>query len=108
MASDYLDLDETWKDVDTLKALEVDKSYKIQNTNNGKPLTFTSLDDGIAYLITAAAAPATPAEHRQALKSSTIISPAGFPHIYDKVAGENLYAIAPQGKTSISIEKDGA
>lgn len=104
MASDYLDLDNTWKDVDTLKSLVAGNSYKIQNTNNGKPLTITSYDDAAAYLITAAAAPATAEEHREGLKSATILTPAGLPYVYEAQAGEKMFAIAPQGETSISIE----
>ena len=104
MASDFLDLTSEWQEVDTVKSLDPLIKYSLQNTNNGKPLTRSSFDDALAYLMTATAPPATPEEHRAALKSCRILTPAGLPFRYTFKEGEKLYAIAPQGPTSISIE----
>ena len=104
MASDYLDLDEEWQNVDRVKSLDPEVKYNIQNTNSAKPLTSTSYDDAYAYLITAVAAPATPEEHKIALKSSHILFPGALPYRYRYKDGESLFACAPQGKTSISLE----
>lgn len=107
MASDFLDLDDTWQNVDTVKSLDPLLKYNIQNTNNGLPV-IPNYSDALAYLITATAAPATPEEHKNALKSAHILYPGALPYRYRFEEGEALYAIAPQGKTSISIEPQAA
>ena len=118
MNSSYVDLSNTFTIIEFESPLAAGQAYAIQNTARGlrlvnpdipDDLTYYPLRaeqpptrDNLAYLVRAEQAP-TQEERYETLKSATILRPTGPPLRYVPIPGFMLYAIAPQGDTSISI-----
>lgn len=119
MNSSYVDLKNTFKIIEFESPLAAGQAYAIQNTARGLRLVnpdippddltyypFRADDeatrDNLAYLVRAEQAP-TQEERDEALKSATLLRPTGPLLRYVPIPGFMLYAIAPHGDTSISI-----